>query len=453
MSSSRFGNLDDCLDFLFQATDYEKIGKVKYTTSTFDLNRVRALLNVVGNPDAGLNIVHVAGTKGKGSTSIMVAQLLHEAGARVGLFTSPHVRRWEERIQVNGQEIPERSICEHMSRLRSHVERERRERPELSPTFFEIITAVALMHFRECAADWAVLEVGLGGRLDATNVVSPRVCVITPIGHDHMDKLGNTLAQIATEKAGIVKPGVPVVSAHQESEALSVIRKTVRERNASLRMLGKDMQIDGLSIGPDGNRFALRTWRGEYPAIELPLLGRHQAENFATAVGALEVLREAGHVRCGDAVVPAAGARVRCPGRVELRSGKPPLIIDGAHTVESAQVLKLALQETFPGRGVVAIVGIASDKDVEGVLREIVPWSRRVLFTKVLDNERASDPEHLAAIARQIDPNIPADTVAIGEALPRARALAEPGGLVCVTGSMYLAGEMAKAADALGDAC
>jgi len=445
MPHKPFDTLDDCLDFLFEATDYEKITKYKYSARTFDLNRVRALLSAAGDPDAGMSIVHVAGTKGKGSTSIMIAQLLREADLSAGLFTSPHVLRWEERIQVDGEEIPEGDICGHMSQLRPYIERERRERPRLSPTFFEIITTVALMHFRARAVDWAILEVGLGGRLDATNAVLPRVCVITPIGHDHMDKLGDTLDRIAAEKAGIIKPGVPVVSGPQEPAALAVIEATARDRDAPLRVVGKDVRADDVAVGPDGSHFCVSTRRGTYPGVRLSLVGRHQIENFATAVGALDVLRDAGLVRCPDAAVAAAASRVRCPARIEVHSGEPPVVVDGAHTIESARVLERTVRETFPGRRVVAIVGMAGDKDVAGVLREVLPWASRVLFTKVLDSARASEPDDLVAMSARIAPDVPAEAVPIAEALARAREAATREDVICVTGSMYLAGEMTKA--------
>ncbi|MDO8137465.1 MAG: Mur ligase family protein, partial [Candidatus Brocadiales bacterium] len=286
-----FGSYEEALSFLFQAVDYEKLTKYKYQVPDFDLGRVERFLAEIGNPHLGLRVVHVAGTKGKGSTATMTAQFLKEAGLKVGLFTSPHLVHLEERIKIDGEMIPKEDVSRLLGYLRPYVERERKETPRLSSTFFEILTAMAFLYFKEQEVDWAVLEVGLGGRLDATNVITPRVSVITEVSFDHTDKLGSTLREIAWEKGGIIKEGVPVVSSAQSQEALITIQDICKKRHSTLYLVGRDIEVLHLtSIPLYGFGCDIRTWRREYQGLRLPLLGEHQAHNCATALGAMEVL-------------------------------------------------------------------------------------------------------------------------------------------------------------------
>ena len=225
---------DDAMAFLLEFTDYEKVTKYKYDIATFSLDRVERLMGAVGGPHRAFRSVHVAGTKGKGSTGTMVQSVLTAAGFRTGLFTSPHLARLEERMTVDGEAIPEPELVEIVNELVAYTRKEREERPNESPTFFELVTAIGFRHFARRKVDFAVVEVGMGGRLDATNVLHPEVCAITRVDYDHVERLGGTLAKIAGEKAGIIKPGVPVICAPQEPEAMETIQRVSEERGAPL---------------------------------------------------------------------------------------------------------------------------------------------------------------------------------------------------------------------------
>ncbi|MGR3178458.1 MAG: bifunctional folylpolyglutamate synthase/dihydrofolate synthase, partial [Candidatus Anammoxibacter sp.] len=296
------GNIDslyeDTTAFLLGAIDYEKISKYKYDSFSFDLGRMERLLDVAGNPHHGLKTVHVAGTKGKGSTSIMIASILQETQLKVGLFTSPHLINLTERIKINGNEISKEAVCESTNILRPFIENERKKDLYLSPTFFETLTAIALVYFKKQSVDVAIMEVGLGGRLDSTNVINPLVSVIANIGFDHTDKLGTTLEQIAGEKAGIIKETVPVVSSPQKEEALRVLHDTCSKKKSKLTLVGRDIVIENAKpfdsqkqlSSEENNVFGslcdILTTKNEYRNLFIPLPGYHQIENSACAIGA-----------------------------------------------------------------------------------------------------------------------------------------------------------------------
>lgn len=443
--SATFNTLDDALAFLFQALDYERITKYKYDIATFNLDRMRQVLAYVGNPHHPLKFVHVTGTKGKGSTCMILATLLKTAGLKVGLYQSPHLVRWEERILINDQMIPAEEICAFLDELRPYVEQERRERPSLSPSFFELMTAISLMYFRKEKVDMAVMEVGLGGRLDATNVVMPEVSVITNIGYDHMNKLGDTLDKIAREKAGIIKPGVPVISAAQESDPMAVIEQTCAEKGSRLYVVGKDIHLTACRHarvdGQAGLRFSVRTRRSQFLDLFLPVLGRHQAANAAAVVGVTELLEDKGFLQLTPDLLKRAFGAVKCPGRIEVLPGAPTVILDSAHTVESVRALKQTVDEALPHRRLILVSGIAGDKDVDRILAELVPWASEIVFTRS-DSPRAADAQDLAHRAYIIRPDGLYHTALIEEALDKAKSLATPDDLVCVTGSFYVAGKI-----------
>jgi dihydrofolate synthase/folylpolyglutamate synthase len=406
------------------------------------LDRMRALLHRLGDPQRRLRLVHVAGSKGKGSTSAMLAAVLHRAGYRTGLFTSPHLCRVEERFQVDGSAITAAELTALLEEVRSAVTLS----PPLDPTFFEIATAVGFLYFVRRRVDAAVVEVGLGGRFDSTNVCRPAVSLITSISYDHTQQLGNRLASIAMEKAGILKQGVPAVSGVTVAEARQVIERTCRARRAPLRQLGADFhyRYEPGRVTADGLRRArvrVTTWRRAWPLLEVGLLGEHQAANAAVAVACVELLRAGGwHV--GDAAVAAGLAEVDWPARLEVVGRRPLVVLDCAHNVASAHALAETLRESFPsGRRLLVFAG-SSDKDLAGMFRVLAPHFRHAFLTRYGNNPRSAPPEALAGLLP------PGADLAVtlcptaAEAWHAARAAAGPDDLICITGSVFLAGEL-----------
>jgi len=429
-----FATYKDALDYLFNFTDYERMHKVKKATSVFGLARMNKILEHCGNPHEKLHAVHIAGTKGKGSTAAMLASILQTSGRVAGLYTSPHLLDIRERIQINGEWICEETVTRLLAQLHRYLESATRDGDIYAPTFFEIFTTIALLHFVERGVDFAIFEVGLGGRLDATNVLTPDACAITPVSFDHTDKLGNTLAEIAGEKAGIVKEGVPVVSGVQRPEALAVIRARAAELDAPLRIVGEDIEV---REGPSG-AFSVRTWRRELNGLRLPLLGRHQRENAATAAGLAELLCEGG-LELSDESVRDGLASLRWPGRIQLVARDPDVIIDGAHNVASVEAL-LETLDALPPKKTTFVIGIARDKDVHSILSLLAPRGEAFVVTRT-SNPRAADPANLMAGLEGLGAKAVhvADTPAA--ALELALGQASPSDRICVTGSMYLAGD------------
>lgn len=440
-----FGSYEEALGFLLEAIDYEKRIGYKYDAPDFNLERVEELLSQVGSPHKGLAAVHVAGTKGKGSTATMIARFLNEAGLKVGLFTSPHLIHLEERIRVNDKLIGRDDVRRLLGRLRPYIEKERQRDPLLAPTFFETITALALMYFRDVGVDWAVLEVGMGGRLDATNVIRPNVSVITGIGLDHTDMLGKTLGQIAREKAGIIKEGVPVVSSPQPPEVLGPIENKCTESGARLYLVGREIEIfDRKGLGPDGVTCGIKTWQRTYNNLQLPLLGDHQVENLATAVGAVEVLaRSGGGLSWNETVAAEALRSLQCPARIEVVSNRPLVVLDTAHNVSSMRALADTLKEAVNFDRLILILGLSVDKDFHGIFKEIVPMAHRVILTAP-DFPRSAPPgllaERIGTHLRDGGEATVADDPR--DALKEARKLARPEDCICITGSFYLAGRI-----------
>ncbi len=418
------------------------------------LDRMRALLDRLGNPHERLAVIHVAGSKGKGSTSAMLAAVLQRAGYRTGLFTSPHLTHVEERIQVDATPISPEELAALVEDVRPAVEAvdARRKPGAVGVTFFEIATALGLLHFVRRRAEVVVLEVGLGGRFDATNVCTPRVAVITSISYDHTQQLGNTLGAIAGEKAGIVKPGRPVVSGARAPEARAVIERVCRARGAALRQLDVDFRYahEPGQITPEADRLPrvrVTTRRREWPALELGLLGEHQAANAALAVAVVEELRAQG-LHISDGAVAAGLAGVRWPARLEVVGRRPLVVLDCAHNLASAQALIDTLRASFPAlarrpapRRLLLFAG-SGDKDLAGMLRLLAPHFDHVYLTRFVTNPRAVPPERLAEMLRgasEVPLTVCADPA---EAWQRARAEAAADDLICIAGSVFLAGEL-----------
>ena len=442
--SPRFASYDAALDYLFSTTDYERMSTYRYDLTTHDLARMEMLLALLGNPHRRLPSIHIAGTKGKGSTAFMLAEVFRAAGLRVGLYTSPHLVDLRERIVVDGAPISEEAFCREMGDVAAAADAARERFPQYPPTFFEIVTALGFLHFARAAVDLAVVEVGLGGRLDATNVVTPLASVITTISIDHTIQLGNTLQSIAGEKAGIIKPAVPLVSGPQQPEAQAVIESRAAERQAPLLSFGRDFEVSGVRPRePAGLAFGVRTPAGWRRGLELALLGPHQAVNAAVAVAAAEVAAARGSFPLPADAVRRGLAGTRAPARVEFFPGEPAVILDAAHNPASTRALAEALRFHFGNRSVVLLFGIAGDKDVPGTLAEVHQKARALVATTNL-SPRSAKPGEIARLAREggcpevhAEPDVP-------KALALARSLCQRGEMLVITGSFYLAGEVKR---------
>lgn len=433
------------LDYLYSFVDYSLTRSFRNTGDAFDLRRMESLLNRLGNPHLKFPVVHLAGTKGKGSTAALIASALQAAGHKTGFYTSPHLQEFNERVQVNGWMISNDRLVELVEKLRPHAEALQRI------TTFELTTALAFLYFAEEEVDIAVVEVGLGGRLDATNLVHPLVSVITSLSMDHMAVLGDTLSKIAYEKAGIIKPGRPVVVAPQKDEALRVVQQVAEERLSTLTVLGHDYHYASLDHSLAGQR--LYVWADEdqdrmdafiegqsqeWSPIELsiPLLGYHQIENAATAYAALQIIHKEG-IQVSLENILAGFAGVFWPGRFEVLRQNPPVIVDSAHNRDSALKLRLALEDYLPGKQVVLLFGVSEDKDVEGIFAELLPRVKRVVATESI-HPRAMKADDLVKMVHRY--GRPAESILpIEAALERALEIAGNDSAVLVTGSLFIA--------------
>ena len=429
------------LKYILGLTNYEKSLKELYSPGNVDLERVRELLRRLGSPESGLGIVHIAGTKGKGSTAAMISSVLQKAGYRVGLFTSPHLHTFRERVQINREPISAEDFAVAMEKVKPHVEEINAVGEHGYITTFEALTAMALVYFAEKQVEALVFEVGVGGRLDATNVVTPEVSVITSISRDHTELLGETLPEIAGEKAGIIKEGVPVVVAPQVPEVEEVMSAIARERGSEMVNVGRESVWRALGDDDRGQSLLVRDFENEY-RISMPLLGDHQQENAAAAIAALSVLRQKGwHI--SEADVLDGFADLRWPGRMEELGRRPLVIADGAHNGDSARRLREALLKYFDFRKAVLVVGVSADKNVEEIASELVPLASTVILTKSRHMRAAEPAELVVAFTR---PDIIVETTgSVKEALERAREIASEEDLICTTGSLFVVGEAIEA--------
>lgn len=430
----------EAIDYLHSLTDYEKRRIERYAPDTLDLTRVERLLEALGNPHHAFRSVHVAGTKGKGSTAALIEAALRAAGYRTGLYTSPHLHTFRERIRVGEQLIARQEVVALLDELRPLIA----NTPGV--TTFEAVTAMAFAHFARQGVEVLVAEVGLGGRLDATNVLLPEVAVITSLSLDHTYLLGNTLAEIAREKAGIIKPGRPVVSAPQQAEASRVIVQISQERHSPLIQVGRDWTWEAGPFDWDGQSFAARRLDGGDSDLagtyHIPLLGRHQVENSVTALAALQALKERGYALSRAAVQEGFSA-VKWPGRMEILGRDPLVVVDCAHNPYSAQVLRQALEEWFPRRRWVLIFGASSDKDIPGMIEALLPIAGHVIVTRS-EHPRATAPIELADMVAEAGGGAEV-AVSVPRALERGLLLATPESGVLVTGSIFMAAEAREA--------
>ncbi len=422
------------LQWLFSFANYEIVPANVYEASKFNLDRMRGLLAALGNPQEQFQAVHIAGTKGKGSTAAISESILRAAGIRTGLYTSPHLHTFRERISVAGAMIAREALVEGVARLRAVQTRF----PDV--TVFELMTALAFDHFAHAGVQIAVVEVGIGGRLDATNVITPRVSVLTSISYDHMAVLGDTLTKIAGEKAGIIKPGVPVVSAPQTEEARLVFEQVAREKNAPLTLVGRDWTWETVRQNLDYQDFRVVGQVANLPHkltydLRLHLLGEHQLVNATTALAAAHVLAQEGVPLTVEAVHEGV-ANAHWAGRFEILERTPYLILDGAHNRDSARQLVAALDSLLPGARVLWILGTSSDKDIGGIMDELLPRSPELIVTRS-KHPRAADPRTLARLAEERGAEVVvAETVA--EALALARKHAAESNVAVITGSLFV---------------
>ena len=427
------------LSFLFSNTNYETSKRLRYNADTFNLDRMTRLLEGVGNPHLKIASVHVAGTKGKGSTCTMLAEMLRSNGYKVGLYTSPHVVDLRERIRINGNIISQAAMVRMVQKIVPMVKR----MSDDPPTFFEILTAIAFLHFAKEKVGLAVVETGLGGRLDSTNVLEPEAIGITSISLDHQQQLGRSLGKIAKEKAGIFKEGVPSVSVMQDHETMRVLRREASHVGSPLRFTGKDIDFScrfesSRSRGPH-NRICLTTEISKFEHLPVPVLGTHQAVNCGLALSLLDCLKMRGFEIDDDKAMSGL-AKTNLPGRMELIYHDPRILVDGAHNAASIRAVIQATGQHIPYDSMVVIFGCCDDKDVEGMLRELQYGADKVIFTRV-NSPRSVYPDELAQQYTELCGKMYQTATCVKEALRIAKPAVTTGDLILVTGSFYLVGE------------
>ena len=446
----------EAVEFLFGRIDYERAPKMPYTQRDLNLSRMRRLLDMLGNPHEQVRVIHVAGTKGKGSTTAILSSVLSAAGFRCGAYTSPHLHHVEERFVIGEHACSPETFAQLIDRVRPMVCRLDKKMEGQGPTYFEIATAMAFDFFAREMVDVAVVEVGLGGRLDSTNVCKPLVSVITSISYDHTRQLGNTLEAIAKEKAGIIKPGVPVISGAFDSEAKRAIASVAAQHRSPLRQAGVDF---GFRYQPPQDVWENPTsfvdfeiceqghWQTLRASIPLGLLGRHQAANAAVAIAAIDALPD--ELAVSERAIHRGCGSARCPARVEVVASDPLTVVDAAHNVASVKAFVSVLKESFPNPRKSLLLATTRGKDVEGMLRVLLGEFDRVVCTRYLNNPRASDPQSLCALARSISAELDlacADRIECCDTPAAAwrQLIAEtlPTDLVCVTGSFFIAAEI-----------
>jgi dihydrofolate synthase / folylpolyglutamate synthase len=397
------------------------------------LERIEALLDTLDRPEAMLRIVHVGGTNGKGSVAALTAAILQAAGLRTGLYTSPHLREVTERVRIDGVQVTRETLARHAARIGSAVEAG-------AATFFEAMTAVALAAFEEARVDAAVLEVGLGGRWDATNVGEPLVSVITRIDYDHQEFLGRRLEDIAGEKAGIIRSGA-AISAAQAPEAMTVIETRCRTVGAPLQVEGREMTVMARASDLEGHRLDVRGPGWRYHDLRVALPGLYQPGNAVLAIGAARVFAAASELPVPESAVRAGCAAVRWPGRFQVipgAAGRPTLVLDGAHNPGGAAALALSLRHHFAGGRFALILGVSADKDRAGILKALAPLATRIYLAPAA-HPRATPPSELLGQLPPVEAEV---VLAAGTDEALERALGEPGiDVVCVAGSLFLVGD------------
>jgi dihydrofolate synthase/folylpolyglutamate synthase len=396
------------------------------------LETIKRILSALGNPQENFTSIHVAGTNGKGSVASALSSILHESGYKVGLYTSPHLVRFNERICINNCQISDADV------VKSYKVVQQVHHGDRSPTFFEFATAMALYEFGRQKVEWAVIETGMGGRYDATNIITPAISIITNVSMEHRDYLGNTLAQITREKAGIIKQRTPVVTAVKQKQAQSVVQRVAHKKSAPVFMLGKDFTVRRNRTGYFSYYGIENTWHD----LQTPLLGHYQVQNAALALAASELLNKL-KAEISFKSIKNGLTKTRLPGRLEIVSDKPLVILDGAHNLIAARNLSKFLAANLVNRRIILVVGILDDKPYAPMLKSLLPVCSRAIITRA-KTERALPPQKLYATAKKIISDV--TTVAdVAKAAKHAIETAGPDDVVCIAGSLYVVGEAKEA--------
>jgi dihydrofolate synthase/folylpolyglutamate synthase len=421
MNDERLSGYRESLDYLY--------GLQKYGIK-FGLNCTENILARLGNPHRRLQVIHIAGTNGKGSTAAILSSVLREHGFKTGLYTSPHLVRFTERFRIDDREVSVERMLSVFEKIRRVIDQNQ------PPTFFEVVTAMAFVYFEEEGTDWVILETGMGGRLDATNVVDPVISVITNIAFEHQEFLGTTLSSIAREKAGIIKEGIPLVTGALQPVVQGILKTTCMRKSAPLYRFKSDFRVRRNLNGSFQYHGIQRDW----PELNVNLRGPHQMNNAALALATVDVLESRGILSLKPEVVEHALLNVVWPARLEILDVNPVIVLDGAHNPHGAESLRSSLKESFLYNRLHLVMGIMADKDIRGILRRLLPMADTAIFTKP-KYMRSANPEELRKMARPYiqkyyvipDP---------ASAIQQARHLARPDDLICITGSLYFAGEV-----------
>ena len=445
-ASGPFKTLQEATGYLDGLINRER--STDYAYVRLDLRPVEAILDALGRPEQSLSVVHVAGSKGKGSTCLMAESILLSLGERVGTFTSPHLVSWLERFRIDGEWVSEADLVAAVNNIQPIVDHLRAGPLETRPSFFDATTVIAFLLFAEAKVDRAVIEVGLGGRLDSTNAVSPDVTCVTSIELEHTDKLGETEAEIAGEKAGIIKSGVPVIVGRLRRDADRVVRGRAAELSAPTQVAGESFWAESIADSDDSLAFSYAEVGGFRVSGRLAVPGEVARWNAALAIQCVRALGAHEDDKIAKAISVGL-AQCVLPGRMELLAHDSSVLVDSAHTAESAKALALALSELAPN-GFELLLSVSADKELDSLLEALLPRARRVWLTRA-EPTRSLDPERLASVVREKAPDLPLVVIDDPiEASREARVELPEGQVLCAAGSVYLAGKV-RAALAVGN--
>ena len=439
--AAAFRTYGQAIKYLFERTDYERQERLRYNVTTFDLDRMYKLLKGLGNPHKKTEMVHIAGTKGKGSTATMLARMVEANGYSVGLYTSPHVTSLHERIAINSEMVSRKEMLSLINRIHRTVEK--MAGGDDAPTFFEIMTALAFMHFADKDVDLAIIETGLGGRLDSTNVVEPSVIGITSISIDHQNLLGEDIGSIAKEKAGVMKKGIPVVTVEQDPQAMRALKRQASAVKAPLSVTGHDIDFSyrfesSREHGPH-TRICVTTETSKFEHLRVPLPGEHQAINCGLALAMLDKLKNQGY-EIDDKKAIRGLRKVHMTGRMEIIYNDPRILVDTAHNAASIRALIQAIGQHVPYDSMVVIFGCNADKDVRGMLQQLQFGADKVIFTRS-NSPKAVFPQDLAEMYDEVCGKMCQTAMSITEAIRTANSAVTREDLICITGSFYLVGQ------------
>lgn len=421
----------DAVRYIDSFFNYEK--NPLFTKRYFKLDRIKALVSILGNPERHYPTIHIAGTKGKGSVASIISHVLKNAGYKVGLYTSPHLKCICERMKINNKDISKKEFAESVLEVKDKIEH---VRFSLAPSFFDILTLIAFNYFKKSSVDFGVFEVGLGGRLDSTNIIEPVAAAIASVSYDHTRELGNRLSDIAMEKAGIIKNRVVCVSAPQRKEVLKIIKNKCIQQRSKLILAGKDITYKSKAHTEEKEVFDINGILNTYKDLEMGLLGEHQLINCAVAIGVIETLISKGYKIPKDSIYKGI-KKIKWPARLEIVKKKPMVILDCAHNKASAEMLKKAIKRNFRYNKLILILGISKDKDIKGIVNRLAPLADKIILTKA-DNLRAAEPVYINRFFRRKDVFVRDN---IRKAYDLAGELACKNDMILITGSVYLVGD------------